>query len=105
MHHLNFKKKYSKGRKKLQVIEIALHELSKLGKLVDVDKFITTKSSDEVYKWAYELASDRKIKIWVIDRRDISSSNAVADVPDKLKVRECEIWAVGLPLDDVVTLE
>lgn len=101
LRHANFKKRYSKGRKDLQVIEIAPHNLSKLGKLVDVDKFIATKSSDDINKWAAELTLDRKVKIWVIDRRDIRSSSSDINISYNLKAHECEIWPVDLPIDDV----
>ena len=101
----NFKKRYSKGRKDLQVIEIAPHNLSKLGKLVDVDKFIATKSSDDINKWAAELTLDRKVKIWVIDRRDIRSSSSDINISYNLKAHECEIWPVDLPIDDVFIMQ
>lgn len=105
LRHANFKKRYSKGRKDLQVIEIAPQNLSKLGKLVDVDKFIATKSSDDINKWAAELTVDRKVKIWVIDRRDIRSSSADTIISYNLKAYECEIWPVDLPIDDVFIMQ
>lgn len=105
LRHANFKKRYSKGRKDLQVIEIAPHKLSKLGKLVDVDKFIATKSSDDINKWAAELTLDRKVKIWVIDRRDIRSSSSDINISYNLKAYECEIWPVDLPIDDVFIMQ
>ncbi|MBQ9138200.1 MAG: hypothetical protein IJX65_06165 [Alistipes sp.] len=104
LRHANFKKRYSKGRKDLQVIEIALQNLSKLGKLVDVDKFIATKSSDDINKWAAELTLG-KVKIWVIDRRDIRSSSSDINIPYNLKAHECEIWPVDLPIDDVYIMQ
>ncbi len=104
LRHANFKKRYSKGRKDLQVIEIALQNLSKLGKLVDVDKFIATKSSDDINKWAAELTLG-KVKIWVIDRRDIRSSSSDINIPYNLKAHECEIWPVDLPIDDVCIMQ
>lgn len=104
LRHANFKKRYSKGRKDLQVIEIALQNLSKLGKLVDVDKFIATKSSDDINKWAAELTLG-KVKIWVIDRRDIRSSSSDINISYNLKAHECEIWPVDLPMDDVYIMQ
>ena len=104
LRHANFKKRYSKGRKDLQVIEIAPHKLSKLGKLVDVDKFIATKSSDDINKWAAELTLG-KVKIWVIDRRDIRSSSSDINISYNLKAYECEIWPVDLPIDDVYIMQ
>ena len=104
LRHANFKKRYSKGRKDLQVIEIAPHKLSKLGKLVDVDKFIATKSSDDINKWAAELTLG-KVKIWVIDRRDIRSSSSDINISYNLKAHECEIWPVDLPIDDVFIMQ
>ena len=105
LRHANFKKRYSKGRKDLQVIEIAPHKLSKLGKLVDVDKFIATKSSDDINKWAAELTLDRKVKIWVIDRRDIRSSSSDINISYNLKAYECEIWPLDFPIDDVFIMQ
>lgn len=104
LRHANFKKRYSKGRKDLQVIEIAPHNLSKLGKLVDVDKFIANKSSDYINKWAAELTLG-KVKIWVIDRRDIRSSSSDINIPYNLTAHECEIWPVDLPIDDVLIMQ
>ena len=104
LRHANFKKRYSKGRKDLQVIEIAPHNLSKLGKLVDVDKFIATKSSDDINKWAAELTLG-KVKIWAIDRRDIRSSSSDINISYNLKAHECEIWPVDLPIDDVYIMQ